>query len=295
MKKTFFILLFISTIVASGCAKQEPEKREEKIKPLQVVTSFYPLYEIAHQIGGENIEIKNLVPGGVEPHDYEPTPRDIINMRESNLLIYNGLGFEPWSEKIIPGLEKNGVRTINMSSLFEGSDPHFWIDPVKYMQETEEVEKSLSKLDPAHADSFKTKKEKWISQLKNLDTSYRNNLTNCKQKTFVTNHAAFAHLGKRYGLEMLSISGISPDEEPSPKTMANIIKLVKEKNIKYILTESLVSPKIAETIAESSRAKTLTLNPIESLTEEEMTAGKNYITIMEENLQSLKTALECGE
>lgn len=295
MKKILSSLLLVSIIVMAGCAKPETEQTGiKKTKSLKIITSFYPLYEIARQIGGDNVEIVNLVPGGVEPHDYEPTPRDIINMREADLVIYNGLGLEPWSAKIIPELKKNGVQTTKMSDLFETEDPHFWLDPIKYIQETEEVEKSLSKLNPANIDFYKKNKQKWISQLNNLDSSYRNNLANCKQKTFVTNHAAFAHLAKRYGLEMIAISGLSPDEEPSPKTMASIIKQVKQKNIQYILTESLVSPKIANTIAASSGAKTLILNPVESLTEEEMETNKNYITVMEENLQSLKIALECA-
>lgn len=295
MKKIVILISLIFIIALAGCSSQEVSVKNGKT--LRIITSFYPIYEIAHQIGGDMVNIKNIIPGGTEPHDYEPTARDIVDMREANLVIYNGLGLEPWKDKIIPDLAKNGIATMQMADIFGdtaiANDPHLWLDPVNYKKEAEEVSKKIIELDPAHADIYKANTKKFIQQLDALNVSYEKGLTSCKFNTFITNHAAFAYIAKRYRLNMIPIAGLSPDIEPSPKAMADITNIIRQKNIRYVLTETLVSPKIANTLAESSGAKTLTMNPLEGLTNSEIAAGKNYITTMEDNLRSLETALEC--
>ncbi len=300
MKGILVYTILALTLTLTGCDSQQQNIQTGKLdneKPLQIVTSFYPLYEIAHQIGGNTITVKNMVPGGTEPHDYEPTPRDIIDMREASIVIYNGLGLEPWENKIIPDLEKNSVSTLKMSDFFKndiiGNDPHFWLDPENYSREIEIIGAKIIELDPAHADLYEKNMETYKAELQILNTSYRDNLKTCKFDTFITNHGAFAYLAKRYHLNIIPIAGLSPDIEPSPKTMSDITKTIRQKGIRYILTETLVSQKIANTIAESSGAKTLILNPLEGLTNKEISEGKNYISTMKENLLSLQIALEC--
>jgi len=243
------------------------------------------------------VSVKNIIPGGTEPHDYEPTAQDIVDMREADIVMYNGLGLEPWKDKIIPDLMKNGVTTMQMADVLKNTvtanDPHFWLDPINYKNETEEISKKIIELDPAHADAYKINTTNFTKQLDALNASYEKGLTSCKFDTFITNHAAFAYIAKRYHLNMIPIAGLSPDIEPSPKTMADITNIIRQRNIRYVLTETLVSPKIANTLAESSGAKTLTMNPLEGLTNQEIAEGKNYVAIMEDNLSHLQTALEC--
>lgn len=295
MKKIITLVTLVSTLTLTltGCSSTPKTTTPGQMK---VVTSFYPLYEIASQIGGANISVKNLTPSGVEPHDYEPTPRDIIDMREANLVIYNGENLEPWSGKIIPDLEKNGVSTFGVSSIFTknlSNDPHTWINPVSYKAEVQAISEKLITLNPPHKTIYEENAKRFEQQLTDLDTSFVNGLKSCKLNTFITNHAAFAYLAQRYNLTMMPIAGLSPDSEPSARTMADITNLIKQKNIKYILTESLVSPKIAETVATETGAKTLILNPLEGLTANEIAQGKNYISVMQDNLKNLRTALEC--
>lgn len=300
MKKSLIAISLLLTIVLSGCGSQKDlvvTNNTNENQPLKIVTSFYPLYEIAHRIGGDLVTLKNIVPGGTEPHDYEPTARDIIDMREADLVLYNGMGLEPWKDKIIPDLQKNNTPTVQISDLLKNviiaNDPHFWLDPLNYKIETEEISKKIIELDPTHGDSYKLNTKKFIRELDALDLAYASGLKTCKFDTFITNHGAFSYLAKRYHLNIIPIAGLSPDIEPSPKTMADITNIIKQKSIRYILTETLVSSKIADTLAASSGAKTLLLNPLEGLTNEEISAGENYISIMKDNLSNLQTALEC--
>lgn len=298
MKKSIIAIALLISVL-SGCSNTPEVKTKSSSEngPLKIVTSFYPLYEIAHQIGGDLVTVKNIVPGGTEPHDYEPTARDIIDMREADLVIYNGLGLEPWKDKIIPDLQKNNIQIIQISDFLKNNtianDPHLWLDPVNYKIEVEEISKKIIELDPAHTNIYKSNTEKFIQELHALDLAYANGLKSCKFDTFITNHGAFAYLAKQYHLNIIPVAGLSPDIEPSPKAMAGITNLITQKGIRYILTETLVSPKIADTLAKSSGAKTLTLNPLEGLTNEEIAAGGNYISVMKDNLPNLRTALEC--
>lgn len=322
MKRFLTALSLFSVFFYAGCSDQQVQKENSEQSqesfqatniarpPLKIVTSFYPIYEIVHKVGGNNVTLTNLVPAGVEPHDYEPAPQDIISLNKADLVIYNGAGLESWSDKIIPDLQKSGVEIMNLSDLFLNDvikndpkkpdeeeylpyDPHFWMDPVNYQKEVQVVSQKLSELDPVHKAEYEQNAQNFLKQLQDLDIAYQNGLKNCKQNNFVTNHAAFAYLSNRYNLTMIPISGLSPDSEPSLKTMADLAGVIKQKNIQYILTESLVSPKIAETLANETGAKTLVLNPLEGLTNEEISQGKNYISVMQDNLKNLQAALEC--
>ena len=295
MKKFFVFWLTISIFALSACTfMATDESGQNKIK---VVTSFYPLYEIAKQVGGDYVEIKNLVPPGAEPHDYELTPKDIASVYESQILVVNGAALEPWLDRISTDL-KNQSKTVvvDESKLFPdlvSGDPHLWMNPVQYSKEVDVFVKALSGVDPAHLDYYQTHAQRFKKLLADLDNEFKNGLQQCALHEFVTNHAAFGYLSKQYGLTMIPIAGLSPDAEPSVKTIADLLKLIQQKNVHYILTESLVSHKIADTIAAEAGAKTLVLNPLEGLTVDEMAQGKNYISVMQENLKNLQIALEC--
>ncbi len=309
MKKHLAFLLTISALLFVGCGQQQNVPGNSAT--LKVITSFYPIYEIVKQVGGGNVTIQNLVPAGAEPHEYEPTPKEIVNLNQADLVVYNGMGLEPWADKIIPELQQNGSKTLNLSDYFKNNaitnspktakdaeylpfDPHLWLDPVNYQKEVQTVTQKLIEIDPNHQTDYQQNSQKFIKQLQELDLAYQNGFKSCKLNSFVTSHAAFAYLANRYNLKMIAISGLSPDAEPSSKVMAELTNLIRQNNIQYILTESLVSPKIADTLAQETGTKTLILNPLEGLTDQEIAKGKNYVSVMQDNLRSLQTALECG-
>ena len=172
-------------------------------------------------------------------------------------------------------------------------DPHFWLDPNNVIKQTEIIGEKIVHIDTPNTQYYLENITSFQEQLLKLDQKYKNELASCTTRTIITSHNAFEYLAHQYNLEIISISGLSPEQEPSPKKMIEVIEKVKEKNIQYIFFETLVSPKLSETIASEVGAKTLVLNPIEGLSEEEISNGKNYIKVMEENLKNLKTALTC--
>lgn len=272
---------------------------------IKVTASFYPLAEFAKQVGGDLVEVVNITPAGIEPHDFEPTPKDVAALFSSKVFIFNGTGFDPWAEKLKPDLEQKGVRTIDMSEYVdliaseenpeeaEELDPHFWLDPVLAQKQIEGIRDALVRVDPSSSSEYTNNATRYIEQLSILDDKYKNGLASCEIRDAVASHAAFGYLAKRYNINVISIAGISPEEEPSPKRMAEIAQLAKQKNIKHIFFETLVSPKLSETIAREIGAETLVFNPLEGLTNEEVATGEDYISVMEKNLANLRKALLC--
>lgn len=285
---------------------------------IPVAASFYPLYFFAAEIGGDKAAVINITPSGTEPHDYELTAQDIAKIEQSKLLILNGMGLEAWSENIQKNIDpkKTSVLTANLgmdqvcsidakahplpltekqkeSICQRQADPHIWVAPFMAENIVQNILDGYIKIDPANAAYYQANAAVLKNKLSELDLQYQKGLANCQLKTFITSHAAFGYLAAAYGLNQLSIAGLSPDAEPSPAQLADIAKQAKADNIKYIFFESLASPKLSQTIAAEIGAQTLVLDPLEGLTKEDITAGKNYFTVEENNLKNLQTALQC--
>lgn len=294
MKRAVTLLLISGIFFLSGCSHISSSTGK-----LQVTTSFYPLYYFTSQITGTNAEVINITPTGVEPHDFEPTARDIVRIENSKLLILNGLGLESWGERIKQEIGNKGTSVIEtassaISSVEEtGTDPHIWLDPVQAEKQVNSISTALIKIDTIHQTEYEKNTQELLHKLAQLDKDFSQGLAHCSQKKFITSHTAFGYLAKEYGLEQKSIAGLSPDAEPSARQLADLSKFAKENNVRYIFFESLVSPKLAETLAKEVGAQTLVLNPLEGLTEEEMNQGKDYFSVMRENLKNLRTALDC--
>lgn len=296
MKKLSIILIIvIATVIVALAAKRSDQKSFTKAPGVKVAASFYPLAEFAKQVGGENIEVINIVPPGTEPHDFEPTPQDMAKVYAAQIFVYNGGGLAPWAEKIAPELEKKGVSVINMTRHFNllAFDPHIWLDPALAKKEVELIRDGLKEIDAENSSVYENNAKNYLAALSQLDKKYREGLASCAIRDAVASHAAFDYLAKRYNLNIVNIAGLSPEEEPSPKKIAEIAQSARGKKIKYIFFETLVSPKLAQTIAKEIGAQTLVFNPLEGLTDEELAAGENYISIMEENLTNLRLALAC--
>jgi zinc transport system substrate-binding protein len=261
---------------------------------LQVTTSFYPLYYFASEIGGDKATVTNITPAGTEPHDYEPTPADVAAIEKSKLLILNGGGLEVWADNIKQNMSKKQIVIKTVGENFTSMrDPHVWLSPQLAQKQVDLILDGFIETDPTNASYYRQNAESLKAKLANLDNEYKYGLSNCKQKDFVTSHEAFTYLADAYNLKQVSIAGLSPDEEPSASKLVEVAKFAKTNNVKYIFFESLVSPKLSRTIASEIGAKTLVLNPIEGLTSDEMTQGKNYVTMMQENLANLRIALQC--
>lgn len=269
---------------------------------IAVTTSFYPLYFLTSEIGGDLVNVENLTPAGTEPHDYELTAQDIVKVKKSKLLFLNGGGLEIWSDNVKKGIGKEplvislGDELINQEIEEDGQkkkDPHIWLSPILAIKMAEKNSEELIKIDPKNKDYYQSNSNVLKTKLINLDSNYKTGLVNCQKKDIITSHDAFGYLTQAYGINQISIAGLSPEEEPSIQKLADVAKVAKEKEIRYIFFESLVNPKLSQTIAHEVGAQTLVLNPLESLSKEELNQGKNYLTEMEKNLENLKIALEC--
>lgn len=290
--------------VVAGAAwlvlRQASNKDNDKVT---VTASFYPMAEFARQVGGEKVAVTTLTGPGVEPHDYDPRPQDISRLYRSDVFVYNGAGLEHWADRIKDEASHHGVEVVRASDgvkllpstndASSPADPHIWLDPVRAQQQVRHIADGLRRVDPNHAEYYQARAQAYIAKLRALDSAFQSGLSTCDTRDVVTSHQAFGYVAQRYNLNLTSISGLSPDNEPSPQKLAEVAQFVKDNHVRYIFFETLVSPKLADTIAQETGAKTLVFNPIEGLTEKEMQQGQNYLSIQKENLQNLRLALNC--
>ena len=271
---------------------------------IHVVASFYPLSYVATAVGGNLVTVRNLVPAGVEPHDFEPSARDLIEIGIADIFLYNGGSLEHWIKKWEQGKSPRPKHIINMASALNEQgvnlierdgmiDPHFWLDPVIMKKEVEIIRDVLGQIDSAHKEMFSNNARRISDSLDVLDQRFRGGLSLCSLRDVVVLHKAFNYLARQYQFSAISIAGISPDEEPSPKELARITEIVRAKGVKYIFSETVASPKFSELIAREVGGTTLVLNPLESLTPNEVQSGEDYLTKMEMNLINLQKAMLC--
>ena len=302
MKRIYIVIVIVALVGFFLLTFRGPATNEASGK-LRVVTSFYPLYYFAQAIGGEHAAVTNIIPSGVEPHDHELTARDIATIEESKLLILNGGGLETWGDKIRQNVDLSrtllliaGEDLVTRHIVEDGesvTDPHVWLSPPLAEQMVERIGAGFSKVDPENAVYYKANVDALNTRLAAVDAEYREGLLECATKDIITSHAAFGYLAATYQLNQVSIAGLSPDAEPSPKQMADIARFAKEHKVGYIFFESLVSPKLSQTIAAEVGARTLVLDPIEGISAVDKRAGEDYFSLMKSNLNNLRTALAC--
>lgn len=320
-----------------------PVASSPKAEKLIIKTSFYPMYEFTKNVAGDLADVQNLIPAGMEPHDWEPTPQDMAAITDADLLVYNGAGMEGWVDQVLDSATGKNLKAVEASEGIEimkgseeeeheheeeaheegehahkedehihkeehahkgeeheehehhhdhgGMDPHVWLSPALAIKEVRNIEKALSEVDSEHKEQFKTNADAYVAKLEALDKDFIAGLKDVKRKDFITQHAAFGYLAKQYGLNQLPISGLSPDQEPSASNMGHIVEFAKKHNVKTIFFETLVSSKVADTIASEIGAKSAVLNPIEGLTKEDLSNHLDYLAVMRQNLEALKKAL----
>ena len=263
---------------------------------MRVVASFYPVYEAARRVGGDRVEVSNLTPAGVEPHDLELSSKTVDRIIDAGVVLYLGHGFQPAVERAVRRSKGKAVDLLAPMPLHKGEqdvDPHVWLDPVLMTRIVDEVRSALSDADPSGAPAFADNATAYAKELSALDQEYRTGLTACARTLIITSHEAFGYLAQRYGLEQRAAAGLSPEAEPEPGRLAELADLVRRTGSTTVFSETLVSPKVAETLAREAGVKTAVLDPIEGLTEEEQRAGKTYLAVMRDNLAALRAALAC--
>ncbi len=307
---TLSVLLLCTACVSTPLSSTPPSAQKVK-----VATSFYPLHFLTERIAGETATVTQVIPGGTEPHDYEPTPRQLAEVYDSQLLVMNGQGLDPWADRVRDLLEQKHVNILAatqdaqlLSAVFdehhdeeedvahdiEGEfDPHVWLDPVFMEAFAVRIRDALISVDRLNADIYRRQAEDLMTDLRVLDAYFHRKLASCEKKKVIVSHDAFRYLAQRYGFETIALAGISPDEEPSPKHIADIIDTAKREDIKVIFFEALLSPKIADLVAREAGAQALVLNPIESLTIDEAVQGESYLSLMRQNADNLSIALQC--
>jgi zinc transport system substrate-binding protein len=246
-----------------------------------IVAAFYPLAYAAEKIGGPSFAVDNLTPPGAEPHDLELTPREVAGIEKADVVLYLSHGFQPAVSKAVE--QGRGTRVDVLGGLpLHDSDPHVWLDPVLFARVGRRIGTALRR--PAGG---------FVVDLQQLDRDYRDGLRDCKRHEIVTSHEAFGYLAARYGLKQVAITGVTPESEPSPRQLAHVIQVVRRTHATTLFFETLVSPRLAQTVAREVGARTAVLDPIEGLTPDEQTRGENYVTLMRRNLAALRKALEC--
>jgi zinc transport system substrate-binding protein len=267
--------------VLAGCGSATSGKRT-------VVAAFYPLAFAAERIGGPGVHVDNLTPPGSEPHDLELTPRAVGRIESAAVVLYLSHGFQPAVSKAVARARGKRIDVLAGLPLRQSSeegltaDPHVWLDPVLFARIVRRIGVVLHR--PTSA---------LLTDLRQLDRDYRAGLRNCAGREIVTSHAAFGYLGKRYGLTQIPITGLTPESEPSPKQLVHVVDIVRRTHATTVFFETLVSPRLAQTVAREVAIRTAVLDPIEGLTPSEQKHGDNYFTLMRRNLAALRQALGC--
>ncbi|MFF1642710.1 metal ABC transporter substrate-binding protein [Streptomyces sp. NPDC058246] len=277
---------------------------------LDVVASFYPMQYLAEQIGGTHVKVTNLTQPGQEPHDLEISAKQTAQLQEADAVLFlknlqpavdDAVAQSQVKTKIdaasLTTLEKHGNEVGGHAAAHDdtkgeetgGTDPHIWLDPVRYAEVANGVGKALEKSDPKHAADYKKNTEALVKKLDGLNTQFKDGLAGTKTKVFITTHAAFGYLAERYGLTEEAINGLDPESEPSANRVKDLEKMAKADGVTTVFYETLVSDKTAKTIAGDAGLKTDVLDPIEGITGK--SKGSDYLQVMESNLKALQTAL----
>ena len=321
-------LVLAGTATLAGCTAQGPSSSAAESDGVTVLASFYPLQYVAQQIGGDLVTVDNLTPPAAEPHDLELSPAQVREVGTADLVVYLS-GFQNAVDEAVDArAPEHVVDAADAAELVDhaeeaeeehaeegdvhageteeehaeegdehddhgSADPHFWLDPSRLAAVGQAVAEELAATDPEHADEYADGALRLGQRLDELDQEFADGLAACQGAALVTSHDAFGYLADRYALEQVGISGLDPEAEPSPARLREIGDLVEQRGIKTLYSETLVSPKVTETLASDLGVDTAVLDPLEGLSEEDVAAGEDYVTVMQANLAALEEGLVC--
>jgi zinc transport system substrate-binding protein len=331
------IILVLSIFLASCNTQQQtstPNQNEttqqEKVETLKIYTTLYPLEDFVKNIGGEYVEVEGVMPPGADAHTFEPTTKQMMSIAEADAFIYNGLGMEPFAEKMAEALRNEKVKMVEATHDIEtivhdeshaqgetqhsdethaheeeqhsesdphghdhgDFDPHVWLDPYRSITLAENIKNTLVELKHDTKEEFEKNFESLKTELQKLDEEFHQLADSKENPEMIVSHAAYGYWEEVYGIHQIPVTGLSPSDEPSQKELEKIIQMANEKQIKYILFEQNVTPKVAEIIQKEINAEPLYLHNLESLTKEDRKNGEDYFSLMRKNLETLDKALK---
>lgn len=310
-KKILIVASLMTALILSACGTDAKKEKGAK-EGLQIVTTFYPMYDFTKEIVGDKGKVSLLITGDTEPHDYEPSAKDVAKIQDADVFVYNSADMEAWVKNVLESIDLEKTTVIEASegiSLLEGheeeseadheghdhdheTDPHVWLDPVLANKEVATITKGIIAADEANKVSYEANSAKFSEALEQLNLDYEAAFKGAKQREFVTQHAAFSYLAARYELTQVPIAGISPEQEPSPASLAKIEDFVRKHDVKTIYTEELSSNKIAETIANATGAEMAVLDTLEGLSNQRQEEGDTYLSVMKANLMALQKTIK---
>jgi len=297
---------------ATGCSRS-PQQVSGK---LQVVTSLFPVYDFARTIAGDYAEVSLLLPPGVEPHNFEPKPDDVVRIGRARLFVYTNRYMEPWATAVIKGVGSPSLQVVDAGQDIDyrgvaddddhgeaahgheqghaGRDPHIWLDFDNASRMVDSILAGFLSVDPSHGDGYRRNAVNLKSQLNRLDQRYRDGLAHCNSRVLVHGgHYAFGYLARRYGLQYHALSGVSSESEPTAARMAAMVRQIKQAGVHYLFAEELLSPRLTETVAAETGAVVLHLHAAHNLGQDDFKRGVTFISLMEENLGQLQKGLAC--
>ncbi|WP_136519663.1 metal ABC transporter substrate-binding protein [Cellulomonas telluris] len=313
-------LLAVPVLLVAGCSSGGTDGAAGD-DGVQVLASFYPLQFVAEQVGGDRVEVSSMTPPSAEPHDLELSPAQVAEVSSADLVVYQS-GFQAAVDEAVDqsqpahvvdataaaGLGEGGAHADEAPADEHGEDdhaeeehgddghqhssgdPHFWLDPTLMPAVADAVADALAEVDPEGADTYRANAAALDERFAALDEAYATGLAACERDVIVTSHEAFGYLAERYGLEQVGISGVDPEAEPSPARLREVGEVVRSNGVTTIFFETLVSPKVAETLATDLGIETAVLDPLEGLADED----EDYVTVAEQNLDALRVALSCS-
>lgn len=303
-----FLLPLLACAVLCACAPVPDRTADED--SLRVVTTVYPAQFLAERLAGSGVTVENIVPAGAEPHEFEPTPADIARLHGADVVVLSG-GVDAWAERLIPELRAEGVTVLRLLDSAgaipvgghtgqdaaehadrAAEDPHFWMDPRLMQSVASVVRDAFMAADPARAEEYRKNAESFGAEMLALDGAYREGLRACALRDVIVAHDAFGYLSDAYDLRVHAVAGISPDEEPSPRRLAELTALARDKGVTTVFAEAS-SPELTAVIAREAGLRLEVLDPLETISAEDRSAGIDYPAKMRHNLSVLRSALHC--
>ena len=311
MSKSLATAVWILSFIALGSAGADSTYAQSSPK-LTAVTSLFPLQEFTQAVGGEKVQVDLLLPPGAEPHAWEPKPSDVVKISKADFFIYIGPAMEPWAKNLLkaakasrltvveaseglPLLESKGSHhALSSSNRLGHVDPHIWLDFSLDQIIVDKIATAFSQKDPPRSSTYHANAESYKAKLADLDQTYKAGLSSCAQRRFfVGGHSAFAYMARRYGLEQRTLYGVSPNSEPTPKRLAEVIQAARDQGVRVIFFEELINPKLAHVLAKEAQIGTRPLYNGANLTRDQIRARMTFLKLMQLNLESLRQGLDC--
>lgn len=320
MKKMIpLFLLACTAIILAACGNDTKNKASDD--QISVYTTVYPLQYFSEQIGGEHVAVNSIYPPGTNEHTFDPTQKDMMNLADSDLFFYIGLGLEGFVDNAKKTLKNEDVTLVETTKNIDEEkfhvstatkeeeghdhehededghhhgniDPHVWLSPVISQDLARSIKDALVQKDPTHKEDYEANYKKLVTKLHNLDASYKEMADQAPQKEFYVSHASFGYIAGTYGLKQVSVAGLNSQDEPTQKQLASIVSQAKKDKIQYILFEQNVSSKLATVIQNDIGAQQMTVNNLSVLTKEDIAKERDYFSIMEDNLKTFETVLK---